>query len=223
VEVEDTGIGIATEKIAHLFEPFSQADSSTTRKYGGTGLGLAICSRLVSIMGGEMSVTSTPGKGSCFSFFIPLVEAERPADPEAAKAREILASEPGNAPTLRILVAEDNAINRKVISRMLQGLGYTSDMVANGYECLEAFETKDYDLVFMDVQMPELDGFETTSRLRAAGKGVWISALTAAAMPDDQLKCQIAGMNDYMTKPFKKEQLQGVIERFLAARRHSEG
>lgn len=223
VEVEDTGIGIATEKIAHLFEPFSQADSSTTRKYGGTGLGLAICSRLVSIMGGEMSVTSTPGKGSCFSFFIPLVEAERPADPEAAKAREILASEPRNAPALRILVAEDNAINRKVISRMLQGLGYTPDMVANGYECLEAFETKDYDLVFMDVQMPELDGFETTSRLRAAGKGVWISALTAAAMPDDQLKCQIAGMNDYMTKPFKKEQLQGVIERFLAARRQSEG
>ena len=221
VSVVDTGIGIATDKITHLFEPFSQADSSTTRKYGGTGLGLAICSRLVAIMGGELSVDSTPGKGSCFSFSIPLVEAERPEEVPAAKIE--LPSEPDDARDVRILVAEDNAVNRKVISHMLKGLGYTPDLVTNGYECLEAFEKKDYDLIFMDVQMPELDGFETTARLRAAGKKVWISALTAAAMPDDQLKCQIAGMNDYMTKPFKKEHLQGVIERYLAARRRAKG
>lgn len=221
VSVVDTGIGIETDKISQLFEPFSQADSSTTRKYGGTGLGLAICSRLVAIMGGELSVTSTPGKGSCFTFAIPLIEAERPEEPLAVKNEE--PSEPDTATGLRILVAEDNAVNRKVISHMLKGLGYTPDLVANGFECLEAFETKDYDLVFMDVQMPELDGFETTARLRAAGKKVWISALTAAAMPDDQLKCQIAGMNDYMTKPFKKEHLQGVIERYLAARRRATG
>lgn len=222
VSVVDTGIGIETAKLSHLFKPFSQADSSTTRKYGGTGLGLAICSRLVAIMGGELSVTSTPGKGSCFSFFVPLFEAERPEESPKVK-EETVAPDTNDATGLRILVAEDNAVNRKVIFHMLKGLGYTPDLVANGYECLEAFETKDYDLIFMDVQMPELDGFETTARLRAAGKKVWISALTAAAMPDDQLKCQIAGMNDYMTKPFKKEHLQDVIERYLAARWQSDG
>lgn len=217
VEVEDSGIGIDEQGMDRLFKPFSQADSSTTRKYGGTGLGLAICQRLVGIMGGRMSVTSMPGRGSCFSFFIPLVETQAPASTPTPPAEPETAPKSGK--DLQILVAEDNSVNRKVISRMLQGLGYTPDLVANGFECLEACQKKDYDLIFMDVQMPELDGFETTSRLRAAGKKVWISALTAAAMPDDQLKCQIAGMNDYMTKPFRKEHLQEVIERFLTVRK----
>ncbi len=221
VEVEDTGIGIDTQGLDRLFKPFSQADSSTTRKYGGTGLGLAICSRLVEIMGGKMSVSSTPGEGSCFSFFVPLVGAHAPAPLPASTSSSDAEAPPRGKKDIQILVAEDNAVNRKVILRMLQSLGYTPDLVANGFECLEACEHKDYDLIFMDVQMPELDGFETTSRLRAAGKKVWISALTAAAMPDDQLKCQIAGMNDYMTKPFRKEHLQEIIERFLAARQAS--
>ena len=223
VEVLDSGIGIDKDALARLFKPFSQADSSTTRRYGGTGLGLAISARVVELMGGKLSVLSEPGHGSCFAFTLPLnpsngcpeeTQPPSPTPPEESKKQE---AEP--PPALKILVAEDNSINRKVISRMLLSLGYPATMVGDGFECLEACEREEFDLIFMDVQMPGLDGFETTARLRAAGKRTWISALTAAAMPDDKLKCQIAGMNDYLTKPYRKADLEASIARYLAARR----
>ncbi len=220
IEVLDSGIGIDQDALARLFKPFSQADSSTTRRYGGTGLGLAISARVVEIMGGKLSVMSEPGRGSCFSFTLPLKRPdpsgvdESPSQiPELARQADIAIP-----PSLKILVAEDNAINRKVISRMLLSIGYSPTLVGDGFECLDACEREEFDLIFMDVQMPGLDGFETTARLRASGKRTWIAALTAAAMPDDRLKCQIAGMNDYLTKPYRKADLEASITRYLSAR-----
>ncbi len=220
IEVLDSGIGIDPEALTRLFKPFSQADSSTTRRYGGTGLGLAISARVVEIMGGKLSVMSEPGRGSCFSFTLPLRRPEpSPAGESLASApREIPQADLAVHPSLKILVAEDNAINRKVISRMLLSIGYSSTLVGDGFECLEACEREEFDMIFMDVQMPGLDGFETTARLRASGNRTWIAALTAAAMPDDRLKCQIAGMNDYLTKPYRKADLEASIARYLSAR-----
>ncbi len=219
VEVLDSGIGIDSDALARLFKPFSQADSSTTRRYGGTGLGLAISARVVELMGGKLSVMSEPGRGSCFSFTLPLRRPEPiPQEGLSLPSGDIATTDLSSRPPLKILVAEDNAINRKVISRMLLSLGYSATLVGDGFECLEACEREDFDLIFMDVQMPGLDGFETTARLRAAGNRTWISALTAAAMPDDRLKCQIAGMNDYLTKPYRKADLEESLARYLAAR-----
>ena len=220
IDVLDSGIGMDEDAISRLFKPFSQADSSTTRRYGGTGLGLAISARVVELMGGKLSVMSEPGRGSCFSFTLPLRHPE-PSDnghTSVLPAEETQKIDLGLHPSLKILVAEDNAINRKVISRMLLSMGYSATLVGDGFECLEACEREEFDMIFMDVQMPGLDGFETTARLRASGKRTWIAALTAAAMPDDRLKCQIAGMNDYLTKPYRKADLEASIGRYLAAR-----
>ncbi|PTX93083.1 hypothetical protein DB345_15750 [Spartobacteria bacterium LR76] len=220
VEILDSGIGIDKDAQSRLFKPFSQADSSTTRRYGGTGLGLAISARVVELMGGKLTVMSEPGHGSCFSFTLPFRQSAAPdSESSLPPATQESKVELAAHPSLKILVAEDNAINRKVISRMLLSLGYSATLVGDGFECLEACEREEYDLIFMDVQMPGLDGFETTARLRAAGKKTWISALTAAAMPDDRLKCQIAGMNDYLTKPYRKADLEASIARYIVARR----
>lgn len=214
-DVVDTGIGIAPENIARLFRPFSQADSSTTRRYGGTGLGLAICARLLSLMGGRIDVTSTEGRGSCFSFWVPLKEAT----PEEIRAAEATSSVPPIMRNIepRILIAEDNAVNRKVLYRMLDTLGLKADTVENGRKCHEAIKNRDYDIVFMDIQMPEMDGYETARKMRESGSKAWIIALTANAMPDDQRKCYAAGMNDYLSKPLKKDSLQAALERYFRA------
>lgn len=333
LSVRDTGIGISEDQQRTIFQPFSQADSSTTRRYGGTGLGLAICGRLATLMGGAITVQSRPGRGSEFVVLLPLKEAENEVrrieglegrsvcivtphdilgESLAAELKEqglrvSCIREPGSATgdggvdflvwdtqlaepeafikaiqaasgattvktvglvvpsirggqrsaafdgiltkplrpgqlaralaelltggareadelkdadvvlaerwPLRILVAEDNATNRKVIGHFLQRLGYEPVLVNDGRECVAAVQREAFDLVFMDVQMPEMDGYEATSQLRNAGNRIWITALTADAMPEDPLRCRIAGMNDYLSKPIRPEALQGAIER----------
>ncbi|VVB63377.1 Methanogenesis regulatory histidine kinase FilI [uncultured archaeon] len=214
--VRDTGIGIPKDKMGCLFQSFSQVDISTSRKYGGTGLGLAISKRLAEMMGGRIWVESELGKGSIFHFTIlakatfikPGVGREPALRPETNihKTRDH---------ALRILLAEDNIINQKVILRMLNKLGYSADVSANGLEVLAALERQPYDVVLMDVQMPEMDGIEAAKKihekLSARPK---IIAITAYALQGDREKCIAAGMDDYITKPVKIEELQAVLESF---------
>ena len=223
-DVHDTGIGMTPEVRARLFQPFAQGDSSTTRKFGGTGLGLAICKRLIELMGGEITVDSEPGKGSTFRFTVPLAELPPPRyiarnDMQTmtlptnliknVKRPESFAEEY----PLRILVAEDNSTNMKVALLLLQRLGYRGDPVRNGVECLEAIGRIKYDVILMDMQMPEMDGIECTRRLRAAGNNIRVIALTADALIDAQGRCLAAGMNDYVTKPIARDKLERALRR----------
>jgi PAS domain S-box-containing protein len=358
-EINDTGPGIAPDQQPLLFRPFTQADSSATRKHGGTGLGLAISKRLVQLMGGDIGLHSTPGKGSTFWFEIPLaLAAHQPAPPPGISALEgqraliveknnglrrvlatqltawgmqveafgrgrdalfaaehrrfdvalldsappdidglglvdrlrhlprrnvggiILAGPPGklpiathgpfdalhrlvkpihttalaetllraapriatrpsipqpihrtspvgsvalapdapadNAPGRRILVADDNAINRKLVKKMLDGLGYSATLVVNGRECVEAVQAGDYEAILMDIQMPEMDGLAASRAIRELGSTIPIIALTADAMPDDRARCLAAGMNDYLQKPVRPDALEAALERASA-------
>ena len=206
-EVRDTGIGIAPQQQARIFEAFAQADSSTTRQYGGSGLGLSIAGRLVALMGGELTVSSQPGCGSTFAFTLPLRPAPR-AEP---------------APTARrVLVAEDNAINQRLIREILQSLGHEVVVVESGRDVLTELERQPFDVVFMDVHMPHLDGLQTTGLIRAreasAGPRLPIVALTAHAMTGYRDTCLAAGMSDYVSKPFRIRDIKDVLERVLAPR-----
>ena len=218
-EVADTGVGIPEDRIQHLFEEFTQADASTTRKYGGTGLGLAISKRLVELMRGEIGATSIPGKGSTF-WFNAHFGKDTLAPPKASPSRPPIRA--GVFPTppsaVRILLAEDNIINQKIASRVLQRLGYQVDIVNNGLEALEAVSRQCYNLVLMDCQMPEMDGYEATGRIRAQeqdGTRIPIVALTAHAMQGDREKCIEAGMDDYLSKPLKPEELSGLVDKWV--------
>ena len=205
-EVRDTGIGMTPEVVSRLFQPFAQGDSSTTRRFGGTGLGLAICKRLIELMGGEISVESTAGEGSTFSFTIPLTELP-PAKYVPRTEMQTMTlpgmhprarNRPGPSRTeypLRILVAEDNSTNMKVALLLLQRLGYRGDPVRNGVECLEAVRRLPYDVILMDMQMPEMDGIECTRHLRAEGNNIRVIALTADALIDAQGRC-LAGRHE---------------------------
>jgi PAS domain S-box-containing protein len=222
--IQDTGIGIAKEKVDRLFHSFSQIDSSITRKYGGTGLGLAISRRLVELMGGEIWVESQPGKGSTFHFTILAEETmallptpvDAPVQPKRAASRD--ASRQGSGQGFRqprILIAEDNAINQKVAIQMLKRLGYSADVAANGREVLQALERQSYDIVLMDVQMPEMDGLEAAGRIRERwpkGQGPRIVAITAYALEGDRERCLAAGMDEYISKPIQLEELRRALE-----------
>ena len=215
--VTDTGIGLRPEQIAKLFSPFVQADSSTTRKYGGTGLGLAICKQLAELMGGTAGVESEAGKGSTFWFtaVFETADARREEVSERKRARSEPAS--GNR-TARILVAEDNSTNRLVILAQLRKLGHEATAVENGAEAVEAVRRGKYDLVLMDCQMPVMDGFEATQRIRESiDTGIPIIALTAGAMQEDRDRC-LAVMNDHLSKPVDMKRLGEVISEWSGGR-----
>ncbi len=215
-EVEDTGIGIATEALGRIFQVFSQLDSSTTRKHPGTGLGLSISRKLVEMMGGVIAVESEEGKGSTFWFTVGLqtVDAGR-ASQETSRASARSAPLEGR----RVLVAEDNLIAQKMVVRMLQQLGYETLAANNGREAVDAAAAGLCDLVLMDCQMPELDGLEATRRIRgASGKTATlpIVAMTANALKGDRERCLQAGMDDYISKPIDPDLLSALIGEFLA-------
>jgi signal transduction histidine kinase/ActR/RegA family two-component response regulator len=215
IEVRDTGIGIDAERLARLFQPFEQGDASMTRRFGGTGLGLAISKRLVELMDGRLWGQSTPGAGATFVVQIPLRVAVA-TQPAAATAPE--ASPPAHAaPSIRILVAEDNLVNQRVAVRMLRRLGYESDVVGDGRQAVEAASRQPYDVVLMDVQMPEVDGLEATRRLKADGRrGPWVIAMTAHALDEDRRQCFEAGMDDYLSKPVQLADLAAALGRVPA-------
>ncbi|MGH2688797.1 MAG: ATP-binding protein, partial [Actinomycetota bacterium] len=223
-EVHDTGIGIPEDTLPRLYEPFEQADASTTRRYGGTGLGLAISKQLVGLMGGRIGVDSEVGKGSTFWFAVPLRPATgripaRPARPEVTSLEAVVPPLP--PPSLgeaRILVAEDNVVNQQVILRSLERLGYRTELATNGLEVLDAMGRGPYAAVLMDCQMPEMDGYEATEtwRLReASGRRTPIVALTASAMEGDRERCLAAGMDDYLTKPVRLEALAAMLAQWV--------
>jgi PAS domain S-box-containing protein len=243
VEVTDTGIGIASGAQAQIFQPFTQADGSTTRLYGGTGLGLAISKKIVEQMAGEMGVDSELGRGSRFWFTTTLAkqteehrtDAERRRIPSLYALRreaDIPFSSTAHAPSAsaspasgtirtgarRVLVVEDNSINQRVAVEQLRKLGYSADAVADGREALEAVSLIRYDAVLMDCQMPKLDGYDTTRELRrreGADRHTIVIAMTAYAMPADRQKCLEAGMDDYLAKPVLIEDLERVLQKFL--------
>jgi PAS domain S-box-containing protein len=241
--VSDTGIGIPPEHHARLFESFVQGDGSTTRKYGGTGLGLAISKQLVEMLGGQIGTYSEPGKGSTFWFTAPLEkhhgQVPVPEHPVADAAPVPLQTERTVKPTVpapspsqrsphrrRVLVAEDNQMNQRVAVKLLQKAGCEPDVVSNGKLAVDAVRRNKYDLVLMDCQMPEMDGFEATAEIRRMegdSRHTIIFALTANAMAGDRERCLAAGMDDYLSKPFDLNELERAIENWLEPRETSEG
>lgn len=220
-EVHDTGIGITAKQKEGIFDTFSQADSSTTRKYGGTGLGLTISRQLVGLMDGEIAVTSERGGGACFWFTVAL---QVPVDQKAAFF-DYKEGQQRNVSDIsqfdcRILLAEDNITNQIVAEGMLELFGCKVDLVMNGKEAVQAVRDQKYDLVLMDCQMPELDGYSATGEIRELEKSTGksrlpIVALTAHAMSGDRERCISAGMDDYLSKPLRQDQLGAVLEKWL--------
>ncbi len=239
-EVRDTGIGIPQDDQAHIFDSFSQADGSTTRQYGGTGLGLAIAKQLAEMMGGHIGVDSTPGVGSTFWFTAQLRYQEMnrestlsrpprswspPTDRtltvrhQATTHCNLEDEQTPTASQVRVLLAEDNPVNQEVVLAMLESLGYEIDLVENGKQALDAFLQTPYDLVLMDCQMPEMDGFKATQAIRAQEKGATrtpIVALTANVMSGDRERCLAAGMDDYLAKPFDLNGLRDLFNQWLS-------
>jgi signal transduction histidine kinase/DNA-binding NarL/FixJ family response regulator/HPt (histidine-containing phosphotransfer) domain-containing protein len=219
--VSDTGIGIAPEKIGSLFTNFGQADNSINRRFGGSGLGLAICKRLTEQMGGEIGVTSTPGDGSTFSFRLTLPVAEAMAVPEQTDEAAYAALQTqiaGFGRPLRALIVDDNPTNRLVAARMLRDFDIHTDTACDGVEAVTAANRLDYDLILMDVRMPEMDGFQATRTIRARGgrlATIPIIAFAANAFPEDIKACHEAGMNDFVVKPARKKALVDAMLRVL--------
>jgi signal transduction histidine kinase/DNA-binding LytR/AlgR family response regulator len=212
--IRDTGIGIPDEAKDKLFREFSQVDASINRRYGGTGLGLAISARIVTALDGQIGFESTVGVGSTFWFEVPVEVIEDKRLSAAARDAALEPSAPPPAPGLRILVAEDNAVNQQVARAILTGLGHDVDVAENGEEALVAVDAIAYDLVFMDMQMPVMDGLEATRRIReldGSASGVRIIGLTANAFASDRAKCLEAGMDDFMAKPVDRVRLAAVV------------
>lgn len=209
--VEDTGVGIAPEALDHLFEPFLQADAGIARRYGGTGLGLTIAKELVEGSGGTIQGESTVGVGTRFAVELPLPKTEAPeVEPDASSSTP--------TPGMSVLVAEDDLTNQLVVRLMLERLGAATTIVSNGAEVLEACDARHWDLVLMDMRMPEMDGLTATRELRARDYAGPICGLTANAMKSDQERCLEAGMNEVATKPVSVPQLAKLLVRYGEAR-----
>jgi len=220
IEVRDTGIGIAPEVLPRLFEPFTQADESATRRFGGTGLGLAIVRQLARLMGGDAGVSSTPNVGSTFWFTLRLDAASA----QEAKADALLRTQPrliAAGGGKHVLVVDDNEVNRLVATKMLESGGYQTATANDGKQAVDIFQTQAFHLVLMDCHMPVIDGFEATAEIRrieAANPGAYrnvtpIVALTANAMEGFRERCIIAGMDDYLAKPFTRDALLACVAR----------
>jgi len=209
--VTDQGIGITVEQQARIFDAFTQADASTTRRYGGTGLGLAISAPLVQMMGGKLLLDSKPGMGTTFYFAIPLRQVTAPVEPSLAPAKE-------PRRPLSLLVAEDNLVNRTLLERMMVKAGHQVKAVEDGSEAVAAMAEQEFDAVLMDVHMPVMDGLEATHRIRErerkTGGHVPIIALTALAIRGDAERCIEAGMDAYLAKPYRREDLLATLARF---------
>jgi len=216
ISIKDTGIGIPPEKQKLLFIPFSQTDASFTRKYGGTGLGLAISSDLVSLMGGTIRCTSKPGQGSIFAFVLPLKKAEQSVNEMSLTANA--RPQKTDKINLHVLVAEDNITNQDVFSAMLKKFGCRVDIAATGVDARDKFISLKPDIILMDCQMPEMDGYQATREIRkheaTLGTHTPIIAITAHAMTDDKEKCRDAGMDDFLTKPFMMEDLLEILKKW---------
>ena len=215
--VEDTGIGIPLKAQSNLFQAFTQADNSTTRQYGGTGLGLTISRRIVELMGGTIDVESVVGKGSTFWFILPLAKVENTQDLPVQEdtTTPIVIAHPD---TVQILVVEDYPDNRELLLFMLDVLDYKVDSVSNGREALEQLAQKRYDIILMDCQMPELDGYQATQAIRqreGQENHTFIIGLTANAMAGDRQKCLDAGMDDYISKPIDLDKLASVLQKWV--------
>ena len=220
--VEDTGIGIPPDRQSHIFGKFSQVDSSTTRRYGGTGLGLAICQRLAQLLDGDIQVESAgiPGQGSRFRCTVAMrpcthLDDATPA-PDTPQSLSVAQQPPHDLSRLRILLAEDNPINQQVMLKLLRSLGLDADLACNGREAVDAVHRQTYDVILMDVQMPELDGISASRQIRQYEPDpnrLQIIALTANATEEDRRACLDAGMNDFTTKPIRMQRLTDALRR----------
>jgi CheY-like chemotaxis protein len=216
IQVTDTGVGISTEKLDTIFDPFVQADTSVTRRYGGTGLGLAISRRIAKALGGDIVVCSELGVGSTFSVCIPTGDVSRISVSDApladgARSPSIIAAPSTSLPPLRVLLAEDGRINRKYFQAVLQNAGLTVTAAENGWLAVQLATQQPFDLILMDMQMPVMDGYTAATRLRQEGIDVPIIALTAHAMKGDADKCKEAGCSHYLSKPVEAELLVRTI------------
>ncbi|MFH4401433.1 ATP-binding protein [Vibrio diabolicus] len=210
-EVEDTGIGIPIEAQPSLFDPFVQVDRSAKRSFEGSGLGLAICKNLVDLMQGEISFESEERKGTTFKVSIPLKEGQAPGAAEG----ELATIERSDLAGRSILVVDDIRMNQVIVTQMLKKLDITPDLKANGKEALEAVKNKDYELIFMDCRMPEMDGYEATMYLRESGFTHPIIALTAGTTIEERQKCIDSGMDDILTKPYTATDIEQIMCKWL--------
>lgn len=215
LNVIDSGIGITPAQMQRLFQRFSQADASTTRRFGGTGLGLAISKSLIELMGGQIGVESEPGHGSTFwiEITLPVVETAPKPVKEKPAAKAVSSHRP-----IHILIAEDNEVNQQLATLVLSQAGHTLEIAPNGLHALHKTLSSEFDLILMDCQMPEMDGFEATRKIREqCGRSIPIIGLTASALIDDRQNCLAAGMDDYLTKPYRAEQLIQIVQKWAAA------
>jgi CheY-like chemotaxis protein len=218
IRVRDTGIGIPPEKVKHLFQMFTQADSSTSRRYGGTGLGLAICRRLVTLMGGDLIVHSSHGEGSEFSFTLSLPPYSLSTEPTAPVA----VAPVENAGRPRVLVVDDLETNRFLLDVFLRKNGFDPHLAAGGEEAIRLAAENRYDAILMDLQMPEIDGYTATRRIRATEMGerhTLIIALTASVARGTREKCLAAGMDEHLTKPLDLRKFSGLLNSLLSTPR----
>ena len=212
-KVSDTGIGIEKGKLNEVFERFNQGEDSTTRNFGGTGLGLSIVKSLILLQEGNILVNSEQGKGSTFDFFIPYGVSEEQLNLVTSKGLDYYKDK--NSIALKILVVDDNAINQSLMEHLLLQWNINFDIVSNGLEAIQQLSKQDYDLVLMDIQMPQMDGYAATQHIREVLKSeIPIIAMTAHALAGEREKCLSRGMNDYLSKPIKEDELFKLISSF---------